>query len=197
MRAINSRIPIACLPDRKLKSQNHKNILQLAMCSWPCDRAHMQTLDSKTCIEPLRPPHSQITILTTAFTSWISLNLIPGHSHCFFFLFFSYLGGAMGKAYWSSRLWQGDYFPFVKTREATETSLHPEQVPVRKEVGHNEYKEFLCFAQELGNQQLRVKQSIWLVGPYWIRISHVGKRQRARERKRERGTECGEVHRTV
>lgn len=105
------------------------------MCSWPCDRAHMQTLDSKTCIEPLRPPHSQITILTTAFTSWISLNLIPGHSHCFFFSFFFIPGRCHGKSVLVKQTMTGRLFSFCENKRSHWDKPPPWTGPSKKGSG--------------------------------------------------------------
>lgn len=84
----------------------------------------------------------------------------------------------------------GRLFSFCENKRIhRDLSLHPEQVLVGKEVGHSEHKEFLSFVQELGSQQLRMKQFMWPVGLYWIGISPAGQMQRAKrgERARERG----------
>lgn len=87
----------------------------------------------------------------------------------------------------------GRLFSFCKNKRSHwDLSLYPEQVLVRKEVGHNEHKEFLCFAQELGSQQLRMKQSSgWLVsiGSGFLHP------ERGKGQRRERGRAlwgCGE-----
>lgn len=88
----------------------------------------------------------------------------------------------MGKVSWSS---SNDDRDVVCLLEKQEKPLGPKPPPWqaqgRKEVGHNEHREFLCFAPGLGNQQRGMKQSIWLVRSYWIEMSPTGKAQRAEE----------------
>ena len=85
----------------------------------------------------------------------------------------------------------GRLFSFCKNKRIhRDLGFHPEQVLIRKEVGHNEHKEFLSFVQELGSQQLRMKQSMWLVGLYWTwdfssRIDAKSKEGREGERERQ------------
>lgn len=85
----------------------------------------------------------------------------------------------------------GRLFSFCKNkRSRRDLSLHPEQVLVRKEVGHNENKEFLSFSTRAGKSAAEdeaVHVAGWSLLDWdfssWIEAK--GKEERDREREAE------------
>lgn len=107
---------------------------------------------------------NKIIILTSAFISCSThQGIFQSHprtqlvSHSFFFF---HLGGAMGKAYWSSSDYKREII-FLLWKQKKPLTPKPPPWGVRKEVGHKEHKEPLCFAPVLGNQQVQSNPSGW------------------------------------
>lgn len=122
-RALTPGHIIACLPSRKLKTVyavEHKNVLQAACATGPVLEPGYRPWIPRPTLTRFNPSYSNNTIIKCFYILFHS----PGYlwissQDTVFHFFFSPLEGAMGKVYWW--LWQGDYFPFAKTKESTET----------------------------------------------------------------------------
>lgn len=172
-RALTPGHIIACLPSRKLKTVyavEHKNVLQAACATGPVLEPGYRPWIPRPTLTRFNPSYSNNTIIKCFYILFHS----PGYlwissQDTVFHFFFS-----PRKVPWVVTM-TGRLFSFCKNKRIhRDLGFHPEQVLIRKEVGHNEHKEFLSFVQELGSQQLRMKQSMWLVGLYWTGISPAG-----------------------
>ena len=138
---------------------------------------------------PILTPHTIIKCIYILFHSpgyhWISSqDTINGP-----FFFFLSPGRHHGKSLLV--ITTGRLFSFCKNkRSRRDLSLHPEQVLVRKEVGHNENKEFLSFSTRAGKSAAEdeaVHVAGWSLLDWdfssWIEAK--GKEEREGERERQ------------
>ena len=182
---------IVCLPSRKLKTQHHKNVLQAACTTGPVLEPGYRPWIPRPTLTHFNPSHYNQVHLYPVPLSWVSLNLIPGHNQCSIFFFLS-----PGRHHGKSLLviMTGRLFSFCKNkRSRRDLSLHPEQVLVRKEVGHNEDKEFLSFSTRAGKaaaEDEAVHVAGWSLLDWdfssWIEAKGKEKREGERERQSKR-----------